>query len=86
MGASVIIGLIWEKTPGYVKWPVSIGFFLFLIPLKIRDEFTGIIQKEVHAVVIPMKEKRDLELLRLQDDVQQIKQDTREIKLILMKR
>lgn len=82
----VFLTFLWDKTPSYIKWPLSFGFFLFLVPLKIRDEVSGFVQQEVHAVVLPMKEKRDMELLKLKDDVSQIRQDTRDIKLILMKR
>lgn len=81
-----MISFIWDKTPNYIKWPLAFAFFLFLIPLKIRDELSGFVQKEVHAYVIPLKEKRDLELIQMRNDLNEIKQDTRDIKLILMKK
>jgi hypothetical protein len=79
-----MLAFIWDKIPNYIKWPLSFAFFLFLVPLKIRDEVTGFIHKEVHAVIIPMKERRDMELLQMKSDLATIKQDTRDIKLILM--
>jgi hypothetical protein len=75
-----LLALIWDNTPKYIKWPVMTAFFLFLVPLKIRDEAIGLIHKEVHAVILPMKEKRDMEITQMRDDIATIKQDTRDIR------
>lgn len=81
-----MIELLWSKLPKYIKWPAAGIFFLFLVPLKLREEAINLIDTRVHAMVIPMKEKRDLELLQLREDVATIKQDTRDIKNHLMNR
>jgi hypothetical protein len=81
-----MMAFLWDKTPNYIKWPISIGFILFLIPLKIRDEAYGLIDARVHAVILPMKDKRDLEITQMKDDLKEIKEDTRDIKKILILR
>lgn len=80
------MAFIWDKTPSYIKWPISIGFFLFLVPLKIRDEAYGLIDTRVHAVIIPMKEKRDLQIIQMDDRLQRIERNTEAIQKILMER
>lgn len=80
-----MMSFIWDKTPSYIKWPMGLAFFLFLVPLKIRDELSGFVQKEVHATVFPMKEKRDLEILQMREDLNDIKKSTYRIESILMK-
>lgn len=80
-----MMSFIWDKVPSYVKWPMAFAFFLFLVPLKIRDELSGFVQKEVHAYVIPMKEKRDLEIIQMRNDLNDIKKSTYRIESILMK-
>jgi hypothetical protein len=79
-----ILALLWDNTPKYIKWPVMTGVILFLIPLKIRDEMVGFVHKEVHAVILPMKEKRDMEILQMKNDIDEIKRDTRDIRNHLM--
>lgn len=81
-----MISFIWDKVPNYIKWPLAIAFFLFLIPLKIRDELSGFVQKEVHATVMPMKEKRDLEIAQIRSDLTEIKKSTHRIETILMEK
>jgi hypothetical protein len=83
---AALIAFLWDKTPGYVKWPMGMMFFLFLVPLKIRDEMTGFVHKEVHAVIAPMKDKRDAQILHMEEKINTIAKDTSEIKLILMQR
>jgi hypothetical protein len=81
-----ILPFLWEKTPNYIKWPISIGFFLFLIPLKLRDEAYGLIDSRVHAVIVPMREKRDMQILSFEERLERIEKNTENIQLILMKR
>lgn len=83
---TAILALAWDKTPAYIKWPISIGFFLFLVPLKVRDEAYGLIDTRVHAVIVPMKEKRDLQIVQMDDRLQRIERNTETIQKILMER
>lgn len=81
-----MMSFIWDKTPNYIKWPLAFAFFLFLVPLKIRDELSGFVQKEVHAYVLPMKEKRDMQILQMDERLKRIENNTDAIQRILMQR
>lgn len=81
-----VIAFLWDKLPGYIKWPVSIAFFLFLVPLKLRDEAIGFVHSEVHAVIMPMKEKRDMQILQMDERLKRIENNTDTIQKILMER
>ncbi len=83
---TALIALFWDKTPNYIKWPVSIGFFLFLVPLKIRDEAYGLIDTRVHAVIVPLREKRDMQIIQMDQRLERIERNTDQIQKILMER
>lgn len=80
-----MISLIWEKLPGYIKWPLLISAFAFILPVRLYEGAKSFIHTEVNAVVVPIEEKRDIQMTVLRDDIATIKQDTRDIKNHLMK-
>lgn len=83
---SAIVSFLWDKVPGWFRWLLVAGFFLFYTPIKVREELIYFIDGRVHAVVTPLKEKRDIELASINDTLKDVKEDTRDIKRILMER
>lgn len=81
-----MLELIWNKLPSYIKWPLLVGVILFLLPIRIYESAKDFVHSEVQAVVIPIDEKRGLQITQMKDDIAQIKQDTRDIKNHLMSR
>jgi hypothetical protein len=79
-----IIEFIWEKTPSYVKWPIVGGLILIWTPLKIREDFIEFVDSRVHAVMTPMREKRDIEIAQMKADIADTKSYTRAIGIHLM--
>jgi hypothetical protein len=79
-----VIAFIWDRTPGFVKWPMVGGLILLWTPLKIREGAVNLIRQEVHAVVNPLKEQRDLEIKNLKEDISHIRSDVRAIGIHLM--
>lgn len=79
-----MIDIIWNKLPKYIRWPILVGFFLFVMPVKVYEGAKHFVQSEVYAVILPMKEVRDLEMKQFKEDIGTIKQDTRDIRNYLM--
>jgi hypothetical protein len=78
------LDFIWEKTPAYVKWPIVAGLFLIWTPIKLRDEAFNIIDSRVHAIMNPMKEKRDLQIANMEKDIDETKKYTKAMGFYLM--
>lgn len=79
-----MIDLIWNKLPKYIRWPILAAFFLLVMPIKVYEGAKAFVQSEVYAVILPMKEMRDLEMRQFKDDIATIKQDTRDIRNYLI--
>lgn len=75
---------LWDKIPGWFKWILAAVVILFYTPIKIREELIYFIDTRVHAVIIPMKEKRDQELKDIHSDLGDMKQDIRDVKNYLL--
>jgi hypothetical protein len=70
---SAAVAFLWDRVPGYVKWPVVLVMLLFWAPIRIRDEVFRVIDSRVHAVVAPMNDKRDDEIKGMKKDIKDSK-------------
>jgi hypothetical protein len=53
---------------------------------ELREYAIEEVQGEVYKIIIPMKEKREIQLNHMEEKINGIAEDTREIKRILMER
>lgn len=81
-----MLELFWSRLPSYIRWPIVLGGIFLILPVRIYEGARGLIQYEVHAVINPLEEKRELQMNQMKEDISQIKQDTRDIKNYLMQR
>lgn len=81
-----MLEVLWSKLPGILKWPLLLGAILILLPIKIYEGAKDFVHSEVQAYVVPIEDKREVQMYQIRNDIQAIKQDTRDIKNILMSR
>jgi hypothetical protein len=74
------LAIAWDKLPRAIRWMILGGIIIFYTPIKIREEMIHFIDQRVYAVITPLNDKRDMEITQIQKDINEIKQDTREIK------
>jgi hypothetical protein len=74
------MSFIWDKLPSYIKYPLLATLILIWTPIRVYQGAKDFVQAEVHAYVTPMKEQTDAQIIRLESDIHEIKQDTRDIR------
>jgi hypothetical protein len=70
--------------PNYIKWPLIIISALVILPFSAYRKAQSFVQEEVHAYILPMKDKRDAEIVEMKSDIRDIKEATGRIETILM--
>lgn len=81
-----MIQFLWEKTPKYIKYPIMALVFLIWTPYQAIDKGRTFLRQEITAVASDLNKERDYDLKTLKEDIQEVKQDTRDIKNILMRK
>lgn len=79
------LSLIWDKLPAPLRWIILAGVILFYTPLKIREEAIQFVDTRVYAVITPMKDQRDMQILTMEQNIKDIKDDMREVRNHLLK-
>lgn len=73
---------IWEILPWWLKAIGVAGLILFYTPWYLREQAISFVDARVHATIVPLKEKRDVEIITMKEDISEIKSD---VKLLLLR-
>jgi hypothetical protein len=75
----------WEVASKNQRKILLIGLLVYGA-FEFREYAIEEVQGEVYKIIIPMKEKREIQLNHMEEKINGIAEDTREIKRILMER